>query len=362
MINDQLKKSCKAAFIKQLYFCDMKFQIGDRVLIVHSGEEGTVVDEINDEMLMVEVNGISFPVYMDQIDHPYFKRFTEKKTGEPTKPVKRSIEDIKPEKKTVFAPNAEEGMWLFLMPVFDKDVFDDNQVKYFRVYLLNKTSATVNFYYDLLYAGHSEFNLKNEIVPFAEFYLHDVPMEDLNDAPRFNFEFSLQDHPKDKSDYFETSVKIKPKQLFQKISELLRKQELGFSYELYKDYPNKLLEEELFHSIEIPVTYKPVEANVFRQHMEAPKTVIDLHIEKLSGDHFRLSNGEKLSLQLRTFEKYYDLAVHHYQSSLIVIHGIGSGKLRDEIHDILRRKVEVKSFVNEYHPSFGYGATEIYFK
>jgi len=36
--------------------------------------------------------------------------------------------------------------------------------------------------------------------------------------------------------------------------------------------------------------------------------------------------------------------------------------LRDEIHDMLRLKKEVKSFVNQYHPSFGYGATEIYFK
>jgi dsDNA-specific endonuclease/ATPase MutS2 len=43
-----------------------------------------------------------------------------------------------------------------------------------------------------------------------------------------------------------------------------------------------------------------------------------------------------------------------------VIHGVGSGRLRDEIHDLLRLKREVKSFVNQYHPSYGYGATEIY--
>ncbi|MBK9570355.1 MAG: hypothetical protein IPO53_10900 [Chitinophagaceae bacterium] len=38
-----------------------------------------MVDIINDKMLMVDVNGVSFPVYMDQVDFPYFKRFTEKK-------------------------------------------------------------------------------------------------------------------------------------------------------------------------------------------------------------------------------------------------------------------------------------------
>lgn len=96
--------------------------------------------------------------------------------------------------------------------------------------------------------------------------------------------------------------------------------------------------------------------------LEPARTVIDIHIEKLTDIPNQLSNLEKLSLQLKTFEKYYDLAVANHQPSLIVVHGIGSGKLRDEIHEILRLKQEVKSFVNQYHPSFGYGATEIFFK
>lgn len=52
----------------------------------------------------------------------------------------------------------------------------------------------------------------------------------------------------------------------------------------------------------------------------------------------------------------------HHQASLIIIHGIGEGTLRNEIHDRLKLKKEVKSFVNQFHPLYGYGATEIYFK
>ncbi|MBL7728959.1 MAG: Smr/MutS family protein, partial [Dinghuibacter sp.] len=47
---------------------------------------------------------------------------------------------------------------------------------------------------------------------------------------------------------------------------------------------------------------------------------------------------------------------------LIVVHGMGSGRLKEEIHEILKYRKEVKSFVNQYHPSFGYGSTEILFK
>src|SRR5207253_10597855 len=92
------------------------------------------------------------------------------------------------------------------------------------------------------------------------------------------------------------------------------------------------------------------------------RTVVDLHIEKLSNDWQHLSNAEILDIQLKEFEKWYELALAHHQSHLIVIHGVGSGRLRDEIHDMLRLKREVKSFINQYHPSFGYGATEIYFQ
>ena len=99
-----------------------------------------------------------------------------------------------------------------------------------------------------------------------------------------------------------------------------------------------------------------------KDHIEPPRSVVDLHIEKITDDWKTLSNYEILKLQLKTFEKYYDLALAHLQPGLVVIHGVGEGKLRDEIHDILRLKKEVKSFVNEYDPRFGYGATEIFFQ
>lgn len=57
----------------------MKYQVGDKVLILHSNEEGEIIEIINDKMVLVSVRGVNFPVYMDQIDFPYFKRFSSKK-------------------------------------------------------------------------------------------------------------------------------------------------------------------------------------------------------------------------------------------------------------------------------------------
>ena len=89
--------------------------------------------------------------------------------------------------------------------------------------------------------------------------------------------------------------------------------------------------------------------------------MVDLHIEKLTDRWQHLSNFEILTLQLKAFEKFYELAIAHRQPALTIIHGVGAGKLKDEIHDLLKLKREVRSFVNQYNQSYGYGATEIYF-
>jgi hypothetical protein len=55
----------------------MKFQIGDRVLILHSNEEGEVIDIINNKMVMVDVRGVKFPAYIDQLDSLFQKILRE---------------------------------------------------------------------------------------------------------------------------------------------------------------------------------------------------------------------------------------------------------------------------------------------
>jgi len=76
----------------------MKFQVGDKVVIQHSSDEGEVIEIINDKMVLVDVRGVKFPAYTDQLDFPYFKRFTEKKLFPPEKKPKKYIDQLPPEK------------------------------------------------------------------------------------------------------------------------------------------------------------------------------------------------------------------------------------------------------------------------
>lgn len=336
----------------------MKYQVGDRILLLHSNEEGEVVDIINDKMVMVDVEGVQFPVYTDQIDFPYFKRFSEQHAAEKNqakKPHKVYIDNVKKEKPTE-KYKVSDGVWLAFLPVYDKNVLDDDVIENFKLYLINQTEEAYHFTYR---ADKNNFELQNEILALSDFYLHDVAFEEMNDAPKFEFEFSLVNINKKKAPYLEQTLKIKAKTLFKKIEEMQVKNEPTFSFLLFEKYPDKTEEIIPDYNARSKIFY---DVSAVQQNLEPAQSVIDLHIEKLADNWKHLSNFEILTLQLNVFEKYYQLALAHFLPNLTVIHGIGKGKLKEEIHEILKNKKEVKSFVNQYHPNFGYGATEIFFQ
>ena len=336
----------------------MKYEVGDKIVVNATNEDGKVVEIMNDEMVMIEVRGVKFPAYTDQIDFPYFKMFSQPKLV-----VKKNIyvDNIKREKPTK-KQKVGDGVWLNFLPIYDKDIFEDDVVEKLKVYLINQNEEAYNFNYDLMFIGASSFSLKNTVEGLSDFYLHDVSFEDMGEGPKFEFEFTLKEPNKKKAVAHEVFYKINGKKLFKKIEEIQEKNEASFMAELFTHYPEKLDDEKVDLSRLGSAGFRMYDAAKIRENLPLARTVVDLHIEKLTDFVDTLSNFEMLSLQLDTFEKYYDLAVAHKQKSLVIIHGIGESKLKDEIHDVLKMKKEVTSFVNQYHELYGYGATEIYLK
>lgn len=341
----------------------MKYEVGDEIIVLHSNEEGRVVEIMNDKMVMIEVRGVKFPAYMDQIDFPYFQRFTKKKTAAEKKPEPKVYVDHLPKEKPKPSEiRVADGVWLSFIPKFSLDDFNDEVVDLLKIHLVNKTNNAYKFTYIQQFLGRTEFELVNEIAPFHDFYLHDIPFESVNDSPFFSFDFSLSVPDKKKAPHFEASLKLKPKQVFQRIEEMKENNEPVMSYQLFTEYPDKA-EEPYFELGSLAAKgFKIYDASKARQHLEPARSVVDLHIEKLTDNWEKMGNFEILTMQLQEFNKWYDLAIAHRQPSLIVIHGVGTGKLRDEIHDIIKTRKEVKRFVNQYDPRFGYGATEIFFQ
>jgi hypothetical protein len=340
----------------------MKYQIGDDILVLHSNEEGKVVEIINDKMVMIEVRGVKFPAYMDQIDFPYFHRFTKKPVvAEKKQTPKVYIDQVPAEKPQPNKIKVANGVWLSFLPKFSLDDFNDEVVETLKIHLANKTDHDLQFDYRQLFNGEENFGLINEVKAFHDFYLHDIPFEAVNDTPSFQVDFSLLKAQKHKADHFETVLKLRPKQIFQKVEALKESNEPTFSFLLFETYPDKAVDYFPLDSLAAK-GFKVYDIAKAKEKLPPARSVIDLHIEKLVGSWEKMNPFEMLTLQLAELEKWMDIAIAHKQAELIVIHGVGAGKLREEVHEFLKTRKEVKHFINQYDSRFGYGATQVIFQ
>lgn len=333
----------------------MKFSIGDKILLKQSDEEGVVVAIISKDMFEVEVNGTVFPVHKDDIDHPYLKWFTEKR-----KEQKRTVvpEQLPKEKVKLKPQRLSQGIYLSFLPVFKTALYED-VVDHVKIYLINETPYSIEILYEVKIFHESEFNYTGILHPFADLYLHNVNYEDMNDVPRFHWR--LKEAKEETLKPEEGILKIKPQKLFDHIQQVLEKNEPTFNYLLVEDFIIKPKEEKKqSSSFSLPVI-KTKSPKTFGLD-ELPRYELDLHIEQLIADHKGLSNAAIITLQLNTLQRYLSLAIMHRQERMIVIHGLGKGRLKEEVHKLLKDIPEVKRYTNEWIGKYGFGATEVVFQ
>ena len=75
----------------------------------------------------------------------------------------------------------------------------------------------------------------------------------------------------------------------------------------------------------------------------------------------KIAPQDALFHQLDEFEKALDKAIAANKLEIRVVHGLGKGKLKEEIHKLLAKHPQVKTFSSEYSIRYGYGSTLISF-
>lgn len=332
----------------------MKYSVGDIVHLKNTGEEARITEIINHEMAEVEINGTLFPVFMDEIEHPYLNWFLDKNKKNKHKDI-LSLDDL-PLADTSRDFKIPKGFHFSFMPEFRLDIFDE-MVEKLRVYFINESQYSVTLHYECLGKQGLVFSHNATIPPFQHFYLHDVPFETMHDQPRFIWRLQQQED-KQRVESFSDVLRIKPKKLFEHIMHLQTQNQPMFSIPIADDFPARVKE--------IPMSIMRssfiVEDNAKTIQENSPIYEIDLHIENLVGNHRGMTNYDILKTQLSAFEKALDKAIRLRQHSLIVIHGVGRGRLKEEIHSIARSNNCVHHYHHDWSPRYGMGATEIFLK
>lgn len=91
-----------------------------------------------------------------------------------------------------------------------------------------------------------------------------------------------------------------------------------------------------------------------------PNEVVDLHIQKLVTTITGMTPDEMLMIQLGEFNSKLDAALKHNMKRMIFVHGVGSGTLKQEIHEQLRAHERVSSFEMADSLDYGNGATVVH--
>ena len=332
----------------------MKFSIGDPIILMRSGEEGHVTAYINNDMIEVKVGKTTFPVHMNEVDHPYLKWFTDKaKKKKGTLPEQLPVERITERKQRM-----ARGVYLSFMPVYKFDGIED-VVELVKVYLLNELPQPVKFLYDVKFAHKSEFKHEGTLHGFGNIYIHSITYPDMNDQPRFHWQ--LTDTTNELMETADGILRIRPQKLFEHITQMMQNNEPTFAYPLIEDFAPKKKKEDIDQWMPPPPPKAAVPV-VTTRTIEPGKYEIDLHIESLIENTRGLSNAEMLTIQMDTLRHYVQLALVHRQERMVVIHGLGKGRLREEVHAVLKKIPEIARFKNEWSGKYGFGATEIYFR
>jgi len=80
---------------------------------------------------------------------------------------------------------------------------------------------------------------------------------------------------------------------------------------------------------------------------------IDLHIENIDEDYHFMTNYEIVQKQLRNCESTLIKGLNSNANKIIIVHGIGEGVLKKEIHHLLN------SYKLRYYESLNGGSTEV---
>lgn len=320
----------------------MKFQVGDLVVLKYTGNEGKIVAIEQDDMCLVEVGKVVIPVFVENMDHPYFDWFTNDKLKK--KQLRKITADQIPLEQTSAKSNHPQGVFLAFFPVFNTE--QDDVIDKFRLYFINQDKERILFKYEARHQDKQLFYIKGDTMAFTNFYIHDVPMDLMHDAPIFKITMGKQTQ----------ELRLRPKRLFQYVQELLTGEISYINIPLEdtswaNDVPNK----------DLP-SPKTQNTSIHKYLKNKPVKEIDLHIENLVKDYSQLTNAAIIQIQMDTFQQVLNQAIMLSQPSLTVIHGVGTGRLKEAIHQLLNGHPDIDFYQSEWSPRYGYGATQIFFK
>lgn len=346
----------------------MNFKIGDKVKFLNEKGQGIVTRIINKTTVGVTIeDGFELP-------YPISNLVSEVEKEKPVQMPPSGNKAVQVEEIVQITQHSEEsmeeeeGIYLGFSPENAKNISGSD----INVWLMNHTAYTVLFSYSIWDNGYYQMLETGTIPAFDAELVQTIRRNELNDHRNFKIDALFykkkayeHQHP------VSNVIKLKPIKLYKenafKANGFIQDKALIFDVYKWSDeaetpepymITEKKLSKILFQKSKVqdkPKTSKPHANNNPLNEME-----IDLHIEELLDDYSNMSNAEIIKVQLSYFQNAMDKAINEHFKKLIVIHGVGNGRLKQEVRALIDQQPAIK-YHDASYARYGFGATEIVF-
>ncbi|MPR31995.1 DUF2027 domain-containing protein [Cytophagaceae bacterium SJW1-29] len=322
--------------------------IGDKVRLVHGREEGIVYRFLPGNIVEIEIeDGFRIPVLRNELVTISPVEGERLVRNEPIK------KDNVPVSKTR-AVFAEKGIYLAFVPINDREL---------TVHLINNTDWHLPFVTYQEQEGITTGLGSGEMKPRTSYKLTDLLAKNFEQWPVFDIQaLYFKEGNGSAKPPFQKKIKCRAQSFYKRkhAAPILQKEaylyQLDDENETVKAFPGVGISAADLRERMLSPSSEP------KTVPTKPDSVVDLHLEKLTTEIGKMSNTEKLTLQLTTFEQQLERAIAAGMHEMTFIHGAGNGVLRNELHRRLSRHQNVQFFEDAQKQKFGYGATFVKIK
>lgn len=326
----------------------MKLRIGDKVRFLNEVGEGVITRFKDKETVFVEMkDGFEIPYLCKQLVPIHTELI-----------LNPEVENIEMELETILS----DSIYFIIEPDHELPAL----VSDYKFYLFNSSSYNVSFSYSVKDDEYFQTLKHGELGSYQKIFLKQVKKNFFKEYVYHKVEclFFKNMHYKSQIPLAEI-LYINDKIMSQ--STLIQHNEFKFPVYAYILKENFLDKEVIERALNIEDVMRlkaikefkqPQKKSIAKQKIKDLTKEIDLHIEELVDSKSGLTNSEILSIQLERFEKEIQYCLSNGIKKLIVIHGVGNGKLKQEIISVLKTIDDI-SYYDASYKNYGYGATEI---
>ena len=327
----------------------MKLRIGDKVRFLNEKGEGVVSRIKDNTTVFVEMaDGFEIPYLASQLVAIHTELIVDKNT--------ENIELI-PD------ANIADAIYFVVEPDHEMPLLMNE----YNIYLYNASAFNMLYAYSIKDDEYYQTLKNGNVGPYQKVLLKQVKLQFFKDFNQHTIEAILfkNTHYRRQVPISE-SVYIDPKNLA--TADTIKHSEFKFPVYafLVKDEfittqtVEAILNKEDIDRLKTIKEFKTKE-KVSRSHKEYLRSLekeVDLHIEELVDSIKGMSNHEMLSIQLERFEKELDEAIAKGMKKIVFIHGVGNGRLKQEIIKVLKT-VKGITYQDGSYKDYGFGATQV---